>query len=142
MIENFQLNVAVANIYEIYNLFNSNLKKKVSNKCFKENFINFMKILVPFTPFLAHECLEQLGIKSINSWPKAEKNLIDKQKVKMAIQINGKTREIIQVEKDLDEKSVINETKKVDKISKNLMNKKITRTIFVKNKIINYLTNN
>ena len=142
LIENFQLNVAVANIYEIYSLFNTNLKLKVSNKCLKENFINFMKILVPFTPFLAHECLEQLGVKTINNWPKAEKNLIDKQKVKIAIQINGKTREIIQVEKDLDEKSVISETKKNEKIQKNLMNKKITRTIFVKNKIINYLLSN
>ena len=139
LIENFQLNVAVANIYEIYNLVNSSLKLQVSNKCLKENFISFMKILIPFTPFLAHECLEQLGIKEINNWPKIEKTLIDKQKVKIAIQINGKTREIIEVEKNLNEKDVISETKKNEKINKNLMNKKITRTIFVKNKIINYL---
>tara|TARA_Y100001958_G_C21097827_1_gene448798 strand:+ start:33 stop:929 length:897 start_codon:yes stop_codon:yes gene_type:complete len=142
LIENFQLNVAVANIYEIYNLFYSNLRLKVSNKCLKENFIKFLKILIPFTPFLAHECLDQLGVKSMNDWPKIEQDLINKQKVKIAIQINGKTREIIQVTKDLDEKSVINETKKNDKINRNLMNKKITRTIFVKNKIINYLVKN
>ena len=60
-------------------------------------------------------------------------------KINLVVQINGKTREIIQVEKDLKEKDVIRETKKNEKINKNLMNKKITRTIFVKNKIINYL---
>ena len=76
--------------------------------------------------------LGAVRVKDINNWPEAKKDLINKQKVKIAIQINGKTREIIQVEKDLDEKSVITETKKNDKINKNLMNKKITRTIFVK----------
>ncbi len=98
-----------------------------------------MKLMLPFTPFLAHECLDQLGIKKISSWPKIKKALIDTQKVKIAVQINGKTREIIQVEKDLNEKGVINESKKNEKINKNLINKKIERIIFVKNKIINYL---
>tara|TARA_B100000767_G_scaffold249587_1_gene251254 strand:+ start:33 stop:338 length:306 start_codon:yes stop_codon:yes gene_type:complete len=101
-----------------------------------------MKLMIPFTPFLAHECLEQLGIKEINNWPKIEKELIASLKVKIAIQINGKTREIIQVEKDLNEKDVINETKRNEKISKNLISKKITRIIFVKNKIINFLVEN
>ena len=142
LINNFQLNVAVANIYEIFNLFSSFEKKVVSNQCLKKNFVSFMKLMIPFTPFLAHECLEQLGIKEINNWPKIEKELIASQKVKIAIQINGKTREIIQVEKDLNEKDVINETKRNEKISKNLISKKITRIIFVKNKIINFLVEN
>jgi len=142
LINNFQLNVAVANIYEIFNLFSSFEKKVVSNQCLKKNFVSFMKLMIPFTPFLAHECLEQLGIKEINNWPKIEKELIASQKVKIAIQINGKTREIIQVEKDLNEKDVINESKRNEKISKNLISKKITRIIFVKNKIINFLVKN
>ena len=82
MINNFQLNVAVANIYEIFNLFSSFEKKVVSNQCLKKNFVSFMKLMIPFTPFLAHECLEQLGIKEINNWPKIEKELIASQKVK------------------------------------------------------------
>ena len=49
--------------------------------------------------------------------------------------------EIIEVEKDLNEIEAIELSKKNDRINKNLSNKKIVRTIFVKNKIINYLTN-
>ena len=52
---------------------------------------------------------------------------------------NGKTREIIEIEKNLDEISAINESKKNKKVNNNLMNKKIIKTIFVKNRIINYL---
>ena len=38
LINNFQLNVVVANIYSIYTLFNSSLTEKISNKCLKKNF--------------------------------------------------------------------------------------------------------
>ena len=58
LINNFHLNVAVANIYEIYNLFCFSLNKKITNKCLKKSFINFLKVLIPFTPHIAHECLE------------------------------------------------------------------------------------
>jgi leucyl-tRNA synthetase len=61
--------------------------------------------------------------------------------VKIAIQINGKTKEIIEIEKDLNEDQAVKISKKNDKIKKFLVNKNITRTIFVKNKIINYLIN-
>ena len=139
LINNFQLNVAVANVYEIYRLISSSLEKKISNKCFKIIMIDFMKILIPFTPHLASESLEMLDQKNIDNWPKLDEKLIKKQKVKIAIQINGKTREIIEIEKDLSEEVAVKESKKSNKVMKNLENKKVFKTIFVKNKIINYL---
>ena len=60
-------------------------------------------------------------------------------KIKLAIQINGKTKEIINVQKDLSEKDIIKEVMNSDKVKKNLLNKKIKRTIYVKNRIVNYL---
>ena len=56
----------VANIYSAYTLFNSALNEEVSNKCLKKNLSKLMTILIPFTPHLAYECLEQLGVKNIN----------------------------------------------------------------------------
>jgi len=38
------------------------------------------------------------------------------EKIKIAIQINGKTREIIEVKKNLDEKNAIIESKKIKKL--------------------------
>ena len=139
LINNFQLNVVIANVYEIYNLFNSNLENDISNKCLTENMKNLMTILIPFVPHLANECLEQMGEKDIKNWPQIDKTTIVNQKIQIAIQINGKTREVIEVKKDMDEKNVINEIKKNEKINKNLKDKKIVKIIFVKNRIINYL---
>ena len=98
-----------------------------------------MKILIPFTPHLAHECLEQLDETETDRWPYINNKEILNEIIKIAIQINGKTREIIEIKKDLSEKDVINESKRNKKISDNLQDKKIIKIIFVKNKIINYL---
>ena len=105
----------------------------------KKNFINLMKTLIPFIPHLAHECLEQQGETEIHTWPEINDKLPLNEMIKIAVQINGKTRDIIEVKINLDEKNAINESQKFKKINDNLKNKKILRTIFVKNKIINYL---
>ena len=142
LINNFQLNVVVANIYSIYNLFNSSLNEKISNNCLKENLSKLMRVLIPFVPHIAHECLEQLNEKNISIWPELESKLILEEKIKIAIQINGKTKEIIEVNKDSDEKNVINECKNVKKINDQFSKSKIKKIIFVKNKIINFLLSN
>ena len=140
-IENFNLNVAIANAYTIYNFFNKALTENISNECLKNNFIQFLKTLIPFTPHLAYECLE---LQNKNNepylWPMVNKNIKVQEKVKIAIQINGKTKQIIEMDKDLDEKEIINKFKN-EKVYQQLNNKKIIKTIFVKNRIINYLIN-
>tara|TARA_B100000902_G_C26422696_1_gene487619 strand:- start:222 stop:506 length:285 start_codon:yes stop_codon:yes gene_type:complete len=93
--------------------------------------------MIPFTPHLAYECLELLKCDNMNIWPKIEKNII--KQVNIAIQINGKTRDIIKVNQDLLENKIHKFILDNSKAKKYLENKKIKKTIFVKNKIINYI---
>ena len=81
----------------MYNLLSKSFEKEISNGCLNANLVNFMKILIPFTPHLAHECLEILGESDPYIWPKVDEKLLGKQTLKIAIQINGKTREIIEI---------------------------------------------
>ena len=37
-----------------------------------------MKLMIPFTPHLAYECLELLDIKSTNKWPKINKTIFSR----------------------------------------------------------------
>ena len=140
-IESFSLNVAIANVYSTYNLFFQSLNKKISNKCLKKNFSKFLKTLIPFVPHITYECLEKIKESKIDQWPKIQKNLKIEEKIKLAIQINGKTKKIIEVVKDIDENKVMDECLKFKNISEQLSGKNIIKTIFVKNKIINYLIN-
>jgi len=139
LIEDFNLNVVVANVYEIYSLFNSHLKENVSDKCFNDNLIKLMKILIPFTPHLAYECLEFLGAKEIKKWPIIDTSLIQKEKVKMAVQINGKTRDVFEVNKSMNEADVVKLCKSNLKIKSKIENVNIIKIIFVQDKIINFI---
>ena len=138
LINNFNLNVVVANVYEIYNIFNDYLNKDVSGECLRRNIVKLMKVLIPFTPHLSHECLEMLGITGENKWPSVDQKLIEKEKIKIAIQFNGKTRDVLEVEKDLNEKEIVklcnNNIKLKERIK--IKNQKV---IFVKNRIINFI---
>ena len=141
LINNFNFNVVVANIHEIYNYMCSSLSKKISNECLKENLTIFMKILIPITPHIALECLEKLKIskENIDKWPEINQSLLKNNKVNIVIQINGKTRNVMEMKKNLDKKAVIELTKKNEKIDKFLLNKKIEKTIFVENRLINFV---
>ena len=60
----------------------------------------------------------------------------------MVIQVNGKTRDVINIKKDLTEIELNKLIKNFPKANKHLVNKKVVKTIFVKNKIINYIVAN
>ena len=138
-INSFRFNVAIANFYEVYKIIREGIEsKKLSKKVITENMSKVMKLMIPFTPHLAYESLEFLKCKNINQWPKIEKDNIFKQ-VKFAVQINGKTRDILEIEKDLNEDEVTKVVLNVSKANKYLQNKKIIKTIFINNKIINYI---
>ena len=97
--------------------------------------------MLPFTPHLANECLELFKCNNSNKWPELiKKNMLEE--VKIAIQINGKTRDVIAIKKDLAQQEIENIILKNSKIKKYVDNKKIIKTIFVKNKILNYILSN
>ncbi len=139
-IEKFQFNVSIALFYEIYRVLKKALEDKVDKKILCESLTSVMKLLIPFAPHFAHECLSTLGEKSFDRWPIADETLLTVDEIiKMPVQINGKTRDILEIKKDLSEKEVLNVVSKSFKIKKYMDNKKILRTIFVKNKIVNYI---
>ena len=94
--------------------------------------------MIPFTPHLAYECLELLNCKYPNDWPKIDSRYSQDQ-IKLAIQVNGKTRDIINIKKNTEQEDVNKTVLVKSKAKKFIDGKKIIKTIFVKNKIINYI---
>ena len=93
--------------------------------------------MMPFTPHLSNECLEKLKCKNFDEWPKIKADTLET--IKFAVQVNGKTRDIISIKKDLVQDEIHEIVVKNSKAKKFIENKKITKTIFVKGKIINYI---
>ena len=142
LIEKFHLNVAIANFYEASHFINESIEKNISTKCLKETQSKMMRIIMPFMPHVASECLQQLEGENFyekNEWPKVDNSLIEEDDITIVIQINGKKRGLLSTKKDVEEKEAIAKAKNIENIKKNLMNKKIIKNIFVKNKVINFI---
>jgi leucyl-tRNA synthetase len=136
-IDEFKFNVSIAHFYEIYKVFNKYINLEISNEVLINNVIKTMKLMIPFTPHLAYECLDKLNCTNQDKWPNIKKT--DQDEIKFAIQVNGKTRDVISIKKNLGEKEVTKLVIEKSKAKKFIENKEILKTIFVKDKIMNYI---
>ena len=136
-IKNFRFNVSIALFYEVYKFLRDYLEKEISNKVLKESAMNLIKQMIPLTPHFAHECLELMNCINVNTWPEISENKFEE--IKLPVQINGKTRDIISIQENTAENDIKKIILNKSKAKKYIENKKIIKTIFVKNKIINYI---
>ena len=141
-INNFQFNVCIAQFYEAYKFINDQLNKDIGKDVMRENLIKIMKILIPFIPHLANECLENLKENNINNWPVVKEGIISDLEINLVIQINGKTRDVIKLKKGTDKEKIKKIIMIESKAKKYLDNKEIIKIIFVQDKIINYIVKN
>ena len=138
-LEKFRYNVIIAVFHEIYTFFSKIAEKNINNSNLKDNYKKILIIMMPVIPHIANECLERIDEEKEITWPIVNRELIEIDTVNIVIQVNGKKRSIISVEKNLDEKTLINKIKKDKLIDKYIENKEIFRTIYIKDKIINVI---
>jgi len=137
-LDNFQYNVVIANIHEIYNLLCSHLlNNKTSNKTLKNEWEKITMLLMPLAPHLAHECCEKLNKKFY--WPKYDHKLLKDENCTIVIQINGKKRGILEMPTNSKEETIVRKAKEIDNVSKYLVDIKIIKNIYIKNKLINFI---
>jgi leucyl-tRNA synthetase len=82
-----------------------------------------------------------IDIKKNILWPKVEEKFLLEENVKFIVQINGKTRKVIDAKKDTSESLLLNKIKEDNKLNHYLNNKNIQKKIFIPNKLINIITN-
>ena len=139
-LENFQYNVIIANFHEIYNFLSKNHENKnIDFNNFKSNYIKILQTMLPVLPHLVNECLYIIDKNFSFSWPEVDKKYLEKKTVTIVLQINGKKRGIINCKKDILERDLIKMIKEEIEYKKYFQNKKISKKIYVKNKIINFI---
>ena len=106
-----------------------------------EQYETFLKLIAPFAPHIAEEIWrEGLGHKkSIHTekWPEYDSSLVENEDVNLIIQINGKTRDVIKIKKDLSEEEIKKIAMSSEKIHKYLEGKIIKKFIYVKDRLVN-----
>ena len=140
-IESFQMNVAVAKIYEMTNFLTTfKAKNSLEKSALKESIKILIRVLEPMTPHLAEECWSIIGNDSILSgqkWPEFNKNYVIDEFASVVIQVNGKKRAVIEIENNAEQEEILEQLKiiKNSQIPDDLS--KIRKIIFIKNKILN-----
>ena len=138
-LENFHYNVVIANLHEIYKFYNKLLDQPNNYKNLIFNYKKILVIMLPIVPHFASECLEQIKEAGSLSWPKINEEFLKIKEFNIVIQINGKKRDILTSNKDIKENEVLEIISNNSKCSKYLEGKKIQKTIYIKNKLMNII---
>ena len=138
-LEKFNYNVIVANLHEMYNFMSKSIETFNQDSKLKENYIKILYLLSPILPHFASECLEDLGIKNENLWPIANTKYLKDSSIEIVIQINGKKRATINANKGISESEVIVQAQESLYFKKNYNNKKIEKSIYVKDRLLNLI---
>ena len=139
-LEKFNYNVLIANLYETYNFLTQIVKKDMDGEILKKNYIKILTIISPIIPHFTSECFENLKLKPQDiEWPKVEKNKIQSDTINFVVQLNGKKRANINTKVNINEKELLEMILKDKKLEKMFIGKKIEKSFFVKNRLINIL---
>ena len=144
-IEKFHINVAVAKLY----VFLSKINEEIDKKSLKADVLigaykNYLIIISTFIPYVSHECWENITEKndlSSQNWPIIENFSVIKDNFDIVIQINGKKRAIINANNNENEDSIFSKSLAIKNIKVILDEKIIKKKIFIKNKLLNIVTN-
>ncbi len=138
-LEKFNYNVIVANIYETYNFLIKEIDKDYESNLLKENYLKILILIMPVLPHVISEAFNDLNYEEKPEWPTTDQKYLEEKYVNIVIQVNGKKKSLIKIEKDLEDKEVINKIKNDEKISNIISNKNLLKHIIVKNRLVNLI---
>ena len=138
-LDNFKYNLIIAVFHEIYSFLFDLIKENKNYANLKTAYEKILTIMIPIVPHFASECLNKLNEKNNLSWPILEKEFLITNTVEIVIQINGKKRSLINIEKNLSKDTILTKIQESNLVDKYLKDKDIAKTIYVENRLINII---
>lgn len=133
-----KFNTSIAQMMILVNELNKieKLNKSVIEK--------FVLLLSPFAPHIGEELWMKLGNEnsvSNHTWPEYDPELAKADSVVIALSVNGKVRDKLEMDYDTDEKTLEQLALDNEKILKHIHGKNIIKIITVKNRMVNIVVN-
>ncbi len=138
-LENFSYNIIVANLHEMYSFLIKEISKGYKKSTILDNYKKILITMNPIIPHLSNECLKIIKNTDKISWPSYDEKQIKEVSSLIVIQINGKKRGLIFTGSSSSETEIMKLVYKDQKIAKYLVNNKIKKQIYIKNKLINII---
>ena len=143
-IENLHFNKAVARLYEFANAISGAKAADGMAEVLREATETLILLVGPAMPHLAEEMWAKLGHATLvanTPWPQAIEALTVDATVKMAVQVNGKVRETIEVAKDMDKQDVEAMALDLPNVKKFTDGNTVRKVIVVPGRIVNIVAN-
>ena len=141
----FQFNTAISKIREFVNvLYEYTNAKKEYNETEKA-VLSFamealIKLMSPIVPHITEEAWSNLGGKDsvhLSEWPKYDEKLAVTKSITVVIQVNGKLRDKLEVEPDLDKSILEKLALENEKAKVFIGDKQVVKVIVVPNRLVN-----
>ncbi len=136
---NNQFNTAISELMKFYNSL-SNSINDVNNNLKKDALKTFCILLAPFAPHISEEIWYLIGFKNsvhLENWPSFNAEALKEDSYELVIQVNGKVRDKININNEMNEDQIKELTLKRPNILKWTNDKEIRKIIIVKGKIMN-----
>jgi leucyl-tRNA synthetase len=142
--ERFHFNTALAAIMELNNDIASaraaGLAAAASGKAVLAHALETMvRVLEPFAPHMGAELWELLGHEAVwdAPWPEADPRFLTADTVELAVQINGKVRDRVEVAKDASASEVLAAVKALPGVMKYLEGMQVVKEVVVPGRLVN-----
>lgn len=134
--ENLKFNTAIAQLMTLLNEFNN------LDKISKEQFKVFLILLNPVCPHITEEIWQRMGYEGYvheANWPEYDESKTILDVIELPIQINGKLRATVEIDREASEDEVFEKAKEDDVVTKYLEGKNVVKKIYVKSRIFNII---
>ena len=132
--EKLQINTAIAQMMIFINAVYK------ANSIYKPYMVNFLKMFSCVCPFVSEELYQELAGKELidyESFPTYDASKLVLNTVKMAVSVNGKLRDTIEVDKEIADDELKEKCFALDNVKRQIEGKEIKKVIIVKGKIVN-----
>ena len=134
-IETLSFNTAISQM-----MIFSNTLREMKAQPSKKSLENLLLLLAPFAPHLAEECWSILGHTnsiSFEKWPTYDENLCIDSVVTVAVQVNGKLRGTLKIEKETSQEKALDLALSQASVTKYTEGQETKKIVYVPGKILN-----
>lgn len=140
-LDNFHFNKAVARVHEFANLLEGVKDNDAATAWARREALETLaKLIGPMVPHLAEEIWQALGHDGLlldQPWPVADAALARDETVTIAVQVSGKLRATIEVDRDMDKTALEKLALANDNVQRAMEGKPARKVIVVPNRIVN-----
>jgi leucyl-tRNA synthetase len=146
-VERFQFNTAIAALMElvndVYRELDAAAEDEAAARAVSFAAVTTASLLFPFAPHLAAELFEALTGERVwgAPWPRADERLLQRDTVRVVVQVNGKVRDSIEVEAGVNEDELKQAALGLPNVQRHLGDRDVKKVVVVPGRLVNFVVN-